>query len=76
MSNGKGDKPRPIENRSQYYSNWEEINWFITDTVDSMEGNPGLLSSQEKKSKKKVKSEDKVSSLDCMEGIEIDELRD
>jgi hypothetical protein len=76
MSNGKGDKPLPIGNRHQYYSNWEDINWFITDTVDSMEGNPGLLSSSEKKAKKKVKPEDKISSLDCMEGIEIDESLD
>jgi len=27
MSNGKGDKPRPVSNRSRYYTNWEGINW-------------------------------------------------
>ena len=27
MSNGKGDKPRPVSNRSQYYTNWEGIDW-------------------------------------------------
>lgn len=27
MQNGKGDKPRPIKNISQFVENWDEINW-------------------------------------------------
>ena len=27
MQNGKGDKPRPIKNRKQFLSNWDEIDW-------------------------------------------------
>lgn len=29
MQNGKGDKPRPIKNISQFVENWDEINWSV-----------------------------------------------